>query len=320
MSEHHQFIASLFSLLFISWSRSVWLPRETHIRCKRKYEEITIKTVYCKKNDVPPSVAVYLCFRQDSTNARIHFGAVPAGISRLRADFESADERTIESARASERLGRKKNRFINSIRFPLHFSSVLRLSPSPCPEMVPPRDGREYPRQSSLFARSGAVSLFVIASNFSGRYPVGDKARNLNKTNQYSNPPLSLADSPSVPFSAFFFSSFFFTSPFIDFYSSLFPAASPTPSATFLSGLSLSFAPILHSLVQYRGVHLFASLCRRNRAISFPDPFNLCTHWISIVRMIGFILGENRLRFIRREEEKIQDKEIFSKITRKLNV
>lgn len=101
--------------------------------------------------------------------------------------------------------------------------------------MVPPRDGREYPRQFSLFARSGAVSLFVIASNFSGRYPVGDKARNLNKTNQYSNPPLSLADSPSVPFSAFFFSSFFFTSPFIDFYSSLFPAASPTPSATFFS-------------------------------------------------------------------------------------
>lgn len=99
--------------------------------------------------------------------------------------------------------------------------------------MVPPRDGREYPRQSSLFARSGAVSLFVIASNFSGRYPVGDKARNLNKTNQYSNPPLSLADSPSVPFSTFF--SLFFTSLFIDFYSSLFPAASPTPSATFFS-------------------------------------------------------------------------------------
>lgn len=144
---------------------------------------------------------------------------------------------------ARERLGRKKNRFINSIRFPLHFSSVLRLPPSP----LVPRNGppplatvREYPRQSSLFARSGAVSLFVIASNFSGRYPVGDKARNLNKTNQYSNPPLSLADSPSVPFSAFFFSSlFFFTSLFIDFYSSLFPAASPTPSATFFS-VSLS--------------------------------------------------------------------------------
>lgn len=71
------------------------------------------------------------------------------------------------------------------------------------------------------------------------------RAQNLNKTNQYSNPPLSLADSPSVPFSAFFFPSFF-----IYFYPSLFPAA---PSAS-SSRVSFSFAPILHSLVQYRSV------------------------------------------------------------------
>jgi len=71
------------------------------------------------------------------------------------------------------------------------------------------------------------------------------RAQNLNKTNQYSNPPLSLslADSPSVPFPAFFL--VFFTFFFIYFYSSLFPAAflrlRPPSSSRSLSRLLRSF-------------------------------------------------------------------------------
>lgn len=119
--------------------------------------------------------------------------------------------------------------------------------------MVPPRDGREYPRQSSLFARSGAVSLFVIASNFSGRYPVGDKARNLNKTNQYSNPPLSLADSPSVPFSAFFSRLFFLLPSLLIFIRLYFPPhlRRPRPPS------SRPLSRLLRSFIHWYNIEMF---------------------------------------------------------------
>lgn len=131
------------------------------------------------------------------------------------------------------------------------------------------------------------------------------RVRNLNKTNQYSNPPLSLADSPSVPFPPFF-------SPFFAslLYLFLFISISRRTS-DFIFSVSFSFAPILHSLVQYRSVS-FIRVSFPNRAISFSDLFNFCTHWVSTARMIGFILGELPSFPFAFEEEKIQDKKSFT--------
>lgn len=151
------------------------------------------------------------------------------------------------------------------------------------PKYSSPLDEREYSRQSSLFARSGAVSLFVIASNFSGRYPVGDKGANLNKTNQYSNPPLSLADSPSVSFSAFLLASFYFL-----LYLFLFISIS---RRTFdfdhfhLLGLFLVCSDLSFIDTISEASHLFASLCRNDLFFSRPFQslysldFNSLNNW-----------------------------------------
>lgn len=202
-------------------------------------------------------------------------------------------------SRTRGRLRRKKNRFINSIRFPLHFPSVLRfpLSSSPVSPVLrnsSPPDEREYSRQSGLFARSRAISLFVIASNSSGRYPAGDKrARNLNKTNQYSNPPRSLAltEFPKRPdphppplllprlFPRFF----------IYFVHLYFP---PSPSHLRLLGFSRSLVCSDSSFIGTISRHLIYSrpFVEIGRSPPRADLFNLCTDWVPTARMIGFIL------------------------------
>lgn len=108
------------------------------------------------------------------------------------------------------------------------------------------------------------------------------RTRNLNKTNQYSNPPPSLAGSLSLSVLLFFLSlfiSFISISRRISGYEHL-----------HLFGLFFSFAPVLHSLIQYRSVS-FIRISLLNRAIFFPDLFNLGTDWVSTARMIGFILS-----------------------------
>lgn len=137
-------------------------------KCKRKYEEITIKTVYCKKNDVLPSVAVYLRFRQDSTNARIHFGAVPAGISRLRADFESAVK---GRSRVRARAFRKEEKsFYKFYSLPFAFllcPTALTASPlSPCPRNGPPS------RRARSTRANPAYSLDPVPFRFSLSRPI----------------------------------------------------------------------------------------------------------------------------------------------------
>lgn len=99
---------------------------------------------------------------------------------RLCADFERAVKDGKWSS-ARERLRRKKNRFINSIRLPLHFPSVLRFSlPLNVFVRVPKwpfsRRARVLAPIQPIRSIRRHISLFVIASNSSGRYPTGDKS------------------------------------------------------------------------------------------------------------------------------------------------
>lgn len=207
---------------------------------------------------------------------------------------------------ARERLRRKKNRFINFIRLPLHFPSVLRF---PLPLNIFVRNGlsldeREDSRQSSLFARSDATFRFSLSRPISAEdIRPAIRARNLNKTNQYSNPPFSFSLAGSLSVTPLLPLAFFL--PYL-FCSSLFPAAllrlrRPPSSARSLSRL-------LWFLIHWYNIeapHLFASLCRIGRS-----PFQT----FSTSVLIGFkqpewlvlYSGELCIRFARESENNIR--------------
>lgn len=216
----------------------------------------------CKKNDILETFSL-----GGSAFAFVRIRRIRKYISKqfpreyLASSLCRFQERRERRSNVRKRLGRKKNRFINSIRFPLHFSSVLQLSPSP----LVPQNNPSFRRAS--IRTNPAYSLDPVPFRFSLSRPISAedirlaiRAQNLNKTNQYSNPPLSLADSPSVPFSAFFI--VFFPSFFIYFYSFLFLAALPTSPSRSLSRLLRSF---IH-WYNIEASHLFASLCRIRRS------------------------------------------------------
>lgn len=221
-------------------------------------------------------------------------------ISRLCVDFGSAVKGRGRSS-VRERLGRKKNRFINSIRFPLHFSSVLRLRLRSCPEITPRPPS---PLSTSASTRANpAYSLDPVPFRFSLSRPISAedirsaiRARNLNKTNQYSNPPLSLADSPGVPFSALFSRLFSFLL-YLFLFISIFP---PLLSDTFVFSVSFSFAPILHSLtISKRPIysHLSAEsddLLSRSFQPLYSLDFNSPNDWFYTWRTFSFHLPGRR--------------------------
>lgn len=231
----------------------------------------------------------------------MYFKVGPTRISRLCADFEYCCERRNVIERT---LKKEEKSFYKFHSFTFAFLFCPTLPPSPQHLRLKwsfSRRARGLAPIQPIRSIQRHISLFVIASNSSGRYPTGDKrARNLNKTNQYSNPPFSfsLAGSLSVtPSSSPFF-------PLFILFISISCRISPTSSATFVCSVSFSFALIPYSLVQYRSVS-FIRVSLSNRAISFPNLFNLCTDWVQTARMIGFILGE--LYSFCQSQQKISD-------------
>ena len=151
----------------------------------------------------------HLCFRQDSTNARIHFPREYLASSLC--SISGIPRKGREGDRA---LRKEEKSFYKFHSLPFAFLlcpttlNFQRLRS--CPEIAP------FSKSVSTRANP-AYSLDPVSFRFSLSRPISAedirsaiRAQNLNKTNQYSNPPLSLADSPSVPFSAFLLTSFYF--------------------------------------------------------------------------------------------------------------
>ena len=205
----------------------------------------------------------------------------PARISRRLCvrfrEYQEKAEKAIERA-----LRKEEKSFYKFHSLPFAFllcpttlnSQRLRL----CPEIVP------FSKSVSTRANP-AYSLDPVSFRFSLSRPISAedirsaiRAQNLNKTNQYSNPPLSLADSPSVPFSAFLLTSFYFL-----LYLFLFISISRTFNFDHfhLLGLFLVCSDPLFIDTISEASHLFASLCRIRRSLFFLDLF-------SIFILIGF--------------------------------
>lgn len=158
----------------------------------------------------------------------MYFKVGPAGISRLCADFEYCCERrkVIERARTLKKEEKSFYKF-HSFTFTFPFCPTLPLSPQHLrPKWPFSRRARGLAPIQPIRSIRRHISLFVIASNSSGRYPTGDKrARNLNKTNQYSNPlfsfslagSLSGTPSPSPFFFLIYFVHLYFLPHFSDF-------------------------------------------------------------------------------------------------------